>query len=95
MKELFDKFLMYFCFAGIGSIAVFAFVRVTLNKWKMKNVKCKIRKFILHSPFYILHFLIPILFFSLIILYYNTKNNSPTNYPPSHTHIFSHPSLFC
>ena len=44
MKELFDKFLMYFCFAGIGSIAVVAFVRVTLNKWKMKNVKCKIQK---------------------------------------------------
>ena len=51
MKELLDKFLMWFCFAGIGSIAVVAFVRVTLNKWKMKNVKCKIQRFILHSPF--------------------------------------------
>ena len=93
MKELFDKFLMYFCFAGIGSIAVFAFVRVTLNKWKMKNVKCKIRKFILHSPFYILHFLIPILCVAGMILYGSTKNNSPTNDPPAQTQMVSQPSL--
>ena len=93
MKELLDKFLMYFCFAGIGSIAVFAFVRVTLNKWKMKNVKCKIRKFILHSPFYILHFLIPILCVAGMILYGSTKNNSPTNDPPAQTQMVSQPSL--
>ena len=32
MKELFDKFLMYFCFAGIGAIAV-----VARGKLKMNN----------------------------------------------------------
>ena len=32
MKELFDKFLMWFCFAGIGSIAV-----VARGKLKMNN----------------------------------------------------------
>ena len=30
MKELIDKFLMWFCFAGIGTIAAFTFVSVTL-----------------------------------------------------------------
>ena len=32
MKELIDKFLMWFCFAGIGSIAV-----VARGKLKMNN----------------------------------------------------------
>ena len=91
MKELLDKFLMWFCFAGIGSIAVVAFVRVTLNKWKMKNVKCKIRKFILHSPFYILHFLIPILCVAGLIVYGSTKSNSPTNDPPAQTQMIVQP----
>ena len=93
MKELIDKFLMWFCFAGIGTIAAFTFVSVTLNKWKMKNVKCKIRKFILHSPFYILHFLIPILCVAGMILYGSTKNNSPTNDPPAQTQMVLQPSL--
>ena len=78
MKELFDKFLMYFCFAGIGTIAVVAFVWVTLDKWKMKNVKCKIQKFILHFPFYILHFLIPILCVAGLIVYGSTKGDATT-----------------
>ena len=91
MKELLDKFLMWFCFAGIGSIAVVAFVRVTLNKWKMKNVKCKIQKFILHSPFYILHFLIPILCVAGLIVYGSTKSNSPTNDPPAQQQMVMQP----
>ena len=32
MKELIDKFLMWFCFAGLGSIAV-----VARGKLKMNN----------------------------------------------------------
>ncbi|MGN0855075.1 MAG: M12 family metallo-peptidase [Kiritimatiellia bacterium] len=34
MKELLEKILMYSCFAGLGGIAIVAFVRVMLMSWR-------------------------------------------------------------
>ena len=78
MKELFERFLMYFCFAGIGTIAVVAFVRVTLPAaaTKARGVARKAKK---AGPAVI----IPILCVAGLIVYGSTKNNSPTNDPPA------------
>ena len=79
MKELFDKFLMYFCFAGIGGIAVFSFVRVTLPTAvrKARAAAVTARK---HG---VVAVLAVTLFVSGMIVYGSTKNNPSTNDPPA------------
>ena len=86
MKELFDKFLMYFCFAGIGTIAVVAFVRVTLPAaaTKARGVARQARK---AGPAVI----IPVLCVAGLIVYGSTKSNSPTNEPPAQTQMIMQP----
>ena len=73
MKELFGKFLIYFCFAGIGTIAVVAFVRVTLPAaaTKARGVARKAKK---AGPAVI----IPVLCVAGLIVYGSTKGDATT-----------------
>lgn len=84
MKELFEKFLMYFCFAGIGTIAVVSFVRVTLPTAaiKARSAARKVRK---AGPAVI----IPIVCVAGMIVFGSTKNNTQTNEPPAQTQMLS------
>ena len=88
MKELFDKFLMYFCFAGIGAIAVVAFVRVTLPA-AVREARSAARKAKKSGPAVI----IPVLCVAGLIVYGSTKNNSPTNDPPAQQQMASQSSI--
>ena len=88
MKELLGKFLMYFCFAGIGAIAVVAFVRVTLPAAATK-ARSAARKAKKTGPVVI----IPILCVAGMILYGSTKSNFPTNDPPAQTQMASQSSI--
>ena len=69
MKELFDEFLMCFCFAGIGSIAAAALVRVMLDKCKMKNGDWRMHGRIFRSPFSILRLFVPVVCICGMVLY--------------------------
>ena len=84
MKELIDKFLMWFCFAGIGTIAAFTFVRVTLPMAATK-ARSAARKAKKAGPVVI----IPILCVAGMILYGSTKSNSPTNDSPAQQQMAS------
>ena len=88
MKELFEKFLMYFCFAGIGTIAVVSFVRVTLPTAaiKARSAARKVRK---AGPAVI----IPIVCVAGMIVFGSTKNNTQTNEPPAQTQMLSQPAV--
>ena len=88
MKELFDKFLMYFCFAGIGAIAVVAFVRVTLPA-AVREARSVARKAKKSGPAVI----IPVLCVAGLIVYGSTKSNSPTNDPPAQQQMASQSSI--
>ena len=88
MKELFDKFLMYFCFAGIGAIAVVAFVRVTLPA-AVREARSAARKAKKSGPAVI----IPVLCVAGLIVYGSTKNNSPTNDSPAQQQMASQSSI--
>ena len=89
MKELFDKFLMYFCFAGIGAIAVVAFVRVTLPA-AAREARSAARKAKKAGPAVI----IPVLCVAGLIVYGSTKSNSPTNDPPAQTQMIVQPGQY-
>ena len=79
MKELFERFLMYFCFAGLGGIAVVAFVRATLPvaAEQARGVARTARK---HG---VVATVAVAIFVCGMIVYGSSKNNSQTNEPPS------------
>ena len=79
MRELFEKVVMYACFAGIGGIAAAAFVRATLPAAaeKARAVAENARKHGVSAT------LVVAVFVWGLIVYGSTKNNSQTNEPNS------------
>ena len=83
MRELFERFLMWACFAGIGGIAVAAFVKATYSsaaaKVKLATENAK-RQDVVAT-------IAVVLFVGGMFVYGSTKNNTQTNEPEPQTQM--------
>ena len=83
MRELFERFLMWACFAGIGGIAVAAFVKATLPSAAAK-VKLATENAKRHG---VVATIAVVLFIGGMFVYGSTKNNTQTNEPEPQTQM--------